>query len=65
MSAANPFRAGRSNTWRKSIELQVARAANLPSPPVEGSLTRMVGLALEASGCQAAVGAQHQGSSAS
>ena len=35
---------------------QVARAANLPSPPVEGSLTRMVGLALEASGCQAAVG---------
>ena len=36
--------------------MQVARAANLPSPPVEGSLTRMVGLALEASGCQAAVG---------
>ena len=35
---------------------QVARAQQLPSPPVEGSLTRMVGLALEASGCQAAVG---------
>src|SRR5215831_1637309 len=35
---------------------QVSRAQQLPSPPVEGSLTRMVGLALEASGCQAAVG---------
>src|SRR5262245_19877778 len=35
---------------------QVARAQQWPSPPVEGSLTRMVGLALEASGCQAAVG---------
>src|SRR5262245_51170639 len=35
---------------------QVARAEALPSPPVEGSLTRMVGLTLEASGCQAAVG---------
>ena len=56
MSGANAFRAGRASGWRKSMETQVARAANLPSPPVEGSLTRMVGLALEASGCQAAVG---------
>jgi flagellum-specific ATP synthase len=56
MSAANAFRAERSRLWRKSIDLQVARAGNLPSQPVEGSLTRMVGLALEASGCQAAVG---------
>ena len=38
------------------MQRQVARAQQLPSPPVEGSLTRMVGLALEASGCQAAVG---------
>ena len=29
---------------------------NLPPPPVEGQLTRMVGLTLEALGCQAAVG---------
>ncbi len=28
----------------------------MPPPPVEGVLTRMVGLTLEASGCQAAVG---------
>jgi flagellum-specific ATP synthase len=56
VSASNTFRAERSRAWRQAIDLQVGRAANLPSPPVEGSLTRMVGLALEASGCQAAVG---------
>lgn len=33
-----------------------ARAAAIPLPPVEGHLTRMVGLMLEARGCQAAVG---------
>src|SRR5678815_4713055 len=38
------------------IARQVTRATQLPTPPVEGSLTRMVGLTLEASGCQAAVG---------
>lgn len=33
-----------------------ARAASIPLPPIEGHLTRMVGLMLEARGCQAAVG---------
>ena len=33
-----------------------ARGARLPLPPVEGRLTRMVGLMLEARGCQASVG---------
>ncbi|MFM7626014.1 MAG: flagellar protein export ATPase FliI [Gammaproteobacteria bacterium] len=33
-----------------------ARAAALPLPPVEGRLTRLVGLMLEARGCHAAVG---------
>lgn len=33
-----------------------ARASSIPLPPVEGHLTRMVGLMLEARGCQAAVG---------
>ncbi len=42
--------------WRERMARQVARAEQLPSPPVEGSLTRMVGLTLEAAGCQAAVG---------
>ncbi len=33
-----------------------ARTAEIPLPPVEGHLTRMIGLMLEARGCQAAVG---------
>ena len=33
-----------------------ARAATLPLPPVEGRLTRLIGLMLEARGCHAAVG---------
>jgi flagellum-specific ATP synthase len=55
MSAAQ-IRAQKAVAWRERMARQVARAAALPSPAVEGSLTRMVGLALEASGCQAAVG---------
>lgn len=34
----------------------VQRAERIPLPPVEGHLTRMIGLMLEARGCQAAVG---------
>ena len=38
-------------------QLSAQRASSsLPPPPVEGVLTRMVGLTLEAAGCQAAVG---------
>ena len=50
-SAPNARAAGASASTRRW-----RAPRNLPSPPVEGSLTRMVGLALEASGCQAAVG---------
>jgi flagellum-specific ATP synthase len=56
MSGAREFRAQRARGWAERMNRQVTRANQLPSPPVEGSLTRMVGLALEASGCQAAVG---------
>src|SRR5690349_25085304 len=56
MSSARELRAQRARGWAERLQRQVARAQQLPSPPVEGSLTRMVGLALEASGCQAAVG---------
>jgi flagellum-specific ATP synthase len=56
VSAVKEFRAERARGWAERMTRQVARAKQLPSPPVEGSLTRMVGLALEASGCQAAVG---------
>jgi len=46
----------RSANWLKHIERCQARAEHVPPPPVEGVLTRMVGLTLEAAGCQAAVG---------
>ena len=46
----------RSGMWRERLALQTKRAQGLLPPAVEGTLTRMVGLALEATGCQAAVG---------
>jgi flagellum-specific ATP synthase len=45
----------RQQQWAESLKAGVARIQNLPPPPVAGRLTRMVGLTLEASGCQAAV----------
>jgi flagellum-specific ATP synthase len=46
----------RSQRWAAQLERCARRAERMPSPPVEGVLTRMVGLTLEAAGCQAAVG---------
>ena len=40
----------------ESLNRCVRQIERLPPPPVQGSLTRMVGLALEAVGCQAAIG---------
>src|SRR5687768_12067732 len=48
--------AQRAGLWRDRLALQTTRATKLLPPAVEGTLTRMVGLALEATGCQAAVG---------
>jgi flagellum-specific ATP synthase len=42
--------------WRAQLARSLRVAADFPPPPVEGQLTRMVGLTLEALGCQAAVG---------
>jgi len=42
--------------WREQLQRSLRVAEALPPPPVEGQLTRMVGLTLEALGCQAAVG---------
>ena len=42
--------------WCAHLQRARQRAERVPPPPVEGVLTRMVGLTLEASGCQAAVG---------
>jgi len=39
-----------------SLARCVRQVERLPPPPVQGSLTRMVGLALEAVGCQASIG---------
>jgi flagellum-specific ATP synthase len=46
----------RTPHWLKHIEQLQKRVERVPPPPVEGVLTRMIGLTLEASGCQAAVG---------
>src|ERR1044071_9834982 len=46
----------RSPTLASLLERHARRVEQLPPPPVEGVLTRMVGLTLEAAGCQAAVG---------
>lgn len=49
-------RSARQGIWQAGIARYQQRAALLPPPPVEGTLTRMVGLTLEAAGCEAAVG---------
>ena len=42
--------------WRDQLARSLRVAGSLPEPPVEGQLARMIGLTLEALGCQAAVG---------
>ncbi len=46
----------RQALWRQGLARYQRRAELLPPPPVEGTLTRMIGLTLEAAGCEAAVG---------
>ncbi|HWL63638.1 MAG TPA: flagellar protein export ATPase FliI [Steroidobacteraceae bacterium] len=48
--------AARCAPWRDQLARSLDVAAALPEPAVEGQLNRMVGLTLEALGCQAAVG---------
>jgi len=52
----DPISTQRAPLWSERLARYVRRAERVPLPPVEGRLTRMVGLTLEASGCQAAVG---------
>ena len=60
MSAAeaplNPMLASAARRWSSRLESARARLSAVPPPIVAGRLTRMIGLTLEASGCQAAVG---------
>ncbi|HMN44428.1 MAG TPA: flagellar protein export ATPase FliI [Povalibacter sp.] len=46
----------RAPNWLKQLDQLQRKVERVPPPPVEGVLTRMIGLTLEASGCQAAVG---------
>ena len=56
MTAASE--SGRVAVWAERLVAARARIATPPPLIVEGKLTRMVGLTLEAAGCQAAVGAR-------
>ncbi|HEV2440934.1 MAG TPA: flagellar protein export ATPase FliI [Steroidobacteraceae bacterium] len=46
----------RGAIWREGLQRRVRAVEETEAPPVEGSLVRMVGLTLEAAGCQASVG---------
>ena len=46
----------RAQPWREQLDRSLRAVAGMPEPPVEGQLARMIGLTLEALGCQAAVG---------
>jgi flagellum-specific ATP synthase len=46
----------RVGNWRRGLQRRQRAVEETEPPPVEGSLTRMVGLTLEAAGCQASVG---------
>ena len=46
----------RAAIWREGLRRRVRAVQETEPPVVEGSLTRMVGLTLEAAGCQASVG---------
>src|SRR3984957_11781268 len=52
----NAMYSAAAQRWTRALRGYEARLQGLPPPVVAGRLTRMVGLTLEASGCQAAVG---------
>ena len=51
-----PLQANRAALWRAGLRRSRLAVERTAPPPLEGALTRMVGLTLEAAGCQAAVG---------
>ena len=42
--------------WSERLRRMTQRVERAPAPPLQGTLTRMVGLTLEAVGCQASIG---------
>src|ERR1700689_2148510 len=55
-AAVNPLYQPAAERWAKGLEGAALRLRGVPPPVVAGRLTRMVGLTLEAAGCQAALG---------
>ena len=55
-TAVNPMLHPAAQRWTKGLAAASQRLNSVPPPVVAGRLTRMVGLTLEAAGCQAAVG---------
>jgi flagellum-specific ATP synthase len=49
-------RAERARVWSERLKLLTQRIEHTPPPTVQGSLIRMIGLTLEAVGCQASIG---------
>ncbi len=56
MTASLDTEADRTEHWLRRLKPYLDRALGPPSVVVEGKLTRMVGLTLEAVGCRAAIG---------
>jgi flagellum-specific ATP synthase len=55
VSAAD-LNTARGPVWTSRLERRIRKVERTPAPAVEGSLTRMIGLTLEAVGCQASIG---------
>src|SRR5579859_3553876 len=55
MSVAD-LNTNRASNWAERLARRARKVQQTPPPAVEGSLTRMVGLTLEATGCQASIG---------
>jgi flagellum-specific ATP synthase len=53
---APDLKTARGDIWSSRLERRLRKIERTQPPPVEGSLTRMVGLTLEAVGCQASIG---------
>lgn len=53
----DPLIEGATKSWSDSLATVAKRSKSIGAPVVEGVLTRMVGLTLEAVGCQAPIGA--------
>jgi flagellum-specific ATP synthase len=54
--SSDNLNSNRASIWKERLAKRARRVEQTPPPPVEGSLTRMIGLTLEATGCQASIG---------